>query len=142
MVQALIRVVALGQDDADLEPSIPSIPDDGNVDDLTLDTSGHLITAYTTAVYAGCPGCTRLSTWMHDAYWRTLEYLPWQKRAVAVVIDGWHRVSAAKLIGRPELPAVIADREERELRWLATEANIAHGVPSSELRSAMRSAPT
>lgn len=61
-------------------------------------------------------------------------------QGAAVVIDGWHRVSAAKLIGRPELPAVIVDREERELAWLATEANIAHGVPlkRAEIRNAFR----
>lgn len=63
-------------------PSLPSVPDGMQVDDLTLDASGLTITARTTATRAACPGCGQLSTRVHSAYWRTLKDLPWHDRSV------------------------------------------------------------
>lgn len=50
-------------------------------------------------------------------------------QGVYVVVDGWHRVSAARLIGRLEFPTVLIEHKPHELAWLAVEANRAHGVP-------------
>lgn len=57
-----------------------------------------------------------------------------------VVIDGWHRVHAAKLAGIAALPALLIDPPEAELPWLAAEANLRHGVPlkRSERRNVFR----
>ncbi len=63
-------------------PSLPSVPDGVQVDDLKLDAGGLTITARTIAVEAACPLCGRLSTQVHSSYWRTLDDLPWQDRAV------------------------------------------------------------
>ncbi|HWE75542.1 MAG TPA: hypothetical protein VG328_20450 [Stellaceae bacterium] len=47
-----------------------------------------------------------------------------------VLIDGWHRVGAAESIGRHEIEAVVEPvASERELHWLAAEANVANGLP-------------
>jgi Predicted transcriptional regulators len=56
---------------------------------------------------------------------------------VPVVVDGWHRTTAAKQIGRATLPAHLIEADEKELAWLGVEANRAHGVPlkRSEARS-------
>lgn len=63
-------------------PSLPSVPDGVQVDDLTLDATGVTITARVIAVEAACPRCGRLSSRMHSSYWRTLDDLPWQDRTV------------------------------------------------------------
>jgi len=57
-----------------------------------------------------------------------------------VVIDGWHRVTAARKIGRTTLPAILVENPEHELGWLAAEANLKHGVPlkRGELRNVFR----
>ncbi len=66
-------------------PSLPSVPDGLHVDDLKLDAAGLLINARTTAAEAPCPSCGRSSTRVHSAYWRRIQDLPWQDRAVT-----WH----------------------------------------------------
>ena len=45
-----------------------------------------------------------------------------------VLVDGFHRVAAAKQIGLPSLPAIIADAKLDELLWIAAEANLKHGL--------------
>lgn len=62
-------------------PSLPSVPDGLHVDGLTLDTSGLLITARTTAAQACCRVCGR-SVRVHSRYWRTFDDLPWQDRSM------------------------------------------------------------
>lgn len=63
-------------------PSLPSVPDDLQVDGLTLDTSGLLITARTTAAQGCCRVCGCASVRVHSGYWRTFDGLPWQDRSV------------------------------------------------------------
>ena len=63
-------------------PSLPTVPDGLCVDELTLDPSGLLLLARTTAALAVCPTCGRASSRVHSRYWRTLQDLPWQDRAV------------------------------------------------------------
>lgn len=63
-------------------PSMPSVPDGLHVDDLTLDKTGLLITARTTAAQASCRVCGRASARVHSRYWRTFNDLPWQDRSV------------------------------------------------------------
>ena len=63
-------------------PSMPSVPDGLQVDDLTLDGSVLLITARTTAAQASCRVCGRASARVHSRYWRTFKDLPWQDRSV------------------------------------------------------------
>ena len=63
-------------------PSMPSVPDGLHVDDLTLNETGLLITARTTAAQASCRVCGRASVRVHSRYWRTFKDLPWQDRAV------------------------------------------------------------
>jgi hypothetical protein len=57
-----------------------------------------------------------------------------------VVIDGWHRVKAATRTKQTTLSAVIIEKGEHELAWLAAEANLKHGVPlkASERRNVFR----
>jgi len=57
-----------------------------------------------------------------------------------VVVDGWHRTNAARLIGRPTLLANLIEADERELAWIGAEANSSHGVPlkRSEARNVFR----
>lgn len=63
-------------------PSLPTVPDGLYVDELTLDPSGLLLLARTTAAQAVCPTCGYASSRVHSRYWRTLQDLPWQDRAV------------------------------------------------------------
>ena len=62
--------------------SLPTVPDGLHVDGLTLDPSGLLLLARTTAAQAVCPACGHRSSRVHSRYWRTLQDLPWQDRAV------------------------------------------------------------
>jgi len=48
---------------------------------------------------------------------------------VPMVVDGWHRVNAARSIGLVEISAVLIERPEEELAWCAAEANLKHGTP-------------
>jgi hypothetical protein len=59
---------------------------------------------------------------------------------VPVLVDGWHRVAAHQAIGASHVEAVITEASEREARWLAAEANLAHGLPlkAREVRDAFR----
>lgn len=45
-----------------------------------------------------------------------------------ILLDGWHRVAAARRIGVAALPAMLINRPPTELRWAAAEANAKHGV--------------
>lgn len=63
-------------------PSLPSVPDGVQVDDLTLDAAGLTITARLIAIEAACPRCGCPSSRVHSSYWRTLDDLPWQDRTV------------------------------------------------------------
>ena len=63
-------------------PSLPTVPDGLHVDGLTLDPSGLSLLARTTAAQAICPTCGYSSSRVRSRYWRTLQDLPWQDRAV------------------------------------------------------------
>lgn len=56
--------------------SSPTVPDGLHVDDLTLDPSGLLLLARTTAAQAFCHNCGHTSSRVHSRYWRTLLDLP------------------------------------------------------------------
>lgn len=53
-----------------------------------------------------------------------------------MLIDGWHRVAAARRLGIEELVAIITEGSEDDLRWEAARANLTHGLPlkKKELR--------
>lgn len=59
---------------------------------------------------------------------------------VPVLLDGWHRVAAHQTFGATHVAAIITEASEREARWLAAEANLAHGLPlrAREVRDAFR----
>lgn len=61
---------------------MPTVPDGLHVDELALDPSGLFLLARTTAAQAVCPTCGYASFRIHSRYWRTLQDLPWQDRAV------------------------------------------------------------
>lgn len=46
-----------------------------------------------------------------------------------VVIDGFHRVTAAERAGLRTLPTIIIECTPRQAKWEAAKANMAHGVP-------------
>lgn len=56
------------------------------------------------------------------------------------LVDGWHRVAAAKEIGETEVVAEITEGAEDDLTWTAAQANLAHGLPLKriELRNVLR----
>lgn len=56
------------------------------------------------------------------------------------LVDGWHRVAAAREIGEIEVVAEITEGTEADLIWAAAEANTAHGLPlkKAELRAVLR----
>ena len=53
------------------------------------------------------------------------------QRETFVVVDGWHRVEAAKRLNREKILADVLNIEDRELRTLAFRYNKGHGVPLS-----------
>lgn len=60
---------------------------------------------------------------------------------VFVLIDGWHRVAAAKQEGMTTIGAEIVECPSlAEARWLAAQANLTHGVPlkKKEVREVFR----
>lgn len=63
-------------------PSLRTVPDGLQVDEPTLDPSGLLLPVRTTAALGVCPACGQSSSRVHSRYWRTLQDLPWQDRAV------------------------------------------------------------
>jgi len=56
------------------------------------------------------------------------------------LVDGWHRVAAAREIGETEVVAEITEGTENDLTWAAAQANLAHGLPLKrpELRNVLR----
>jgi hypothetical protein len=52
-----------------------------------------------------------------------------------LLVDGWHRVNAARIAGREEIEAIIITMTHEEAVWAAAGANLRHGLPlkSSEL---------
>ncbi len=45
------------------------------------------------------------------------------------LIDGWHRVAAAKGIGRRDIEAIIVDAPPEQHAWLAARENLKNGLP-------------
>lgn len=45
------------------------------------------------------------------------------------VIDGFHRVAAAKLIGKPKINAVVKKMTREEAKWEGGKENLQHGLP-------------
>ncbi|WP_285689649.1 ParB N-terminal domain-containing protein [Actinoplanes sp. NBRC 103695] len=50
-------------------------------------------------------------------------------RATMRVIDGMHRLAAARLRGEPEIAAVLFDGDDDEAFLLAVRSNVSHGLP-------------
>ncbi|MCK1745915.1 ParB-like nuclease domain-containing protein [Bradyrhizobium sp. 139] len=48
-----------------------------------------------------------------------------------MLIDGWHRITALKRLGRPYVDAEIEPMTRDDARWAASIANAKHGVPLS-----------
>lgn len=46
-----------------------------------------------------------------------------------VLVDGWHRLAAAKQLRRTDVVATIEDMNEKEAEWAAALANTTHGQP-------------
>jgi ParB-like chromosome segregation protein Spo0J len=46
-----------------------------------------------------------------------------------MLVDGWHRLAAAKRLERETIRATVEDMTEDEARWAAAEANTTHGLP-------------
>lgn len=57
-----------------------------------------------------------------------------------MLVDGWHRLEAARKLGEPLITAEITIGTEADLQWAAAEANLAHGLPlkKAELRNVFR----
>lgn len=53
-----------------------------------------------------------------------------------VLVDGFHRVEAMRRVGIISTEALVAEATRTEARWMAAEANLAHGLPlkPSEVR--------
>lgn len=56
------------------------------------------------------------------------------------LVDGWHRLEAAKLNGETFIDASVSDMAEDAARWAAAQANLTHGLPlkRSEVRNVFR----
>lgn len=56
------------------------------------------------------------------------------------LVDGWHRLEAAKLNGETFIEATVCDMSETAARWAAAQANLRHGLPlkSGERRAVFR----
>lgn len=57
-------------------PSLPTVHVGLHVDGLTLDPTGLVLFARTTAAQAVCPACGHRSSRVHSRYYRTLRDLP------------------------------------------------------------------
>jgi hypothetical protein len=57
-----------------------------------------------------------------------------------LLVDGWHRIEALKLLGRYDVPAWVFPATEEEARWEAARANLTHGLPlkAREVRNVFR----
>lgn len=64
-------------------------------------------------------------------------------RPVYIVIDGWHRVAAARSLGKTQIEAEVVEMETPgdldEMRWLAVVGNLRHGqkLTNAEKRKAI-----
>ena len=45
-----------------------------------------------------------------------------------MLVDGWHRLAAAKRLERERIAAVVEDMTEDQAKWAAAEANTTHGL--------------
>ena len=56
-----------------------------------------------------------------------------------VLLDGFHRVEAARAAGVEELPAVVIETTEEQAAWIAAKANTSNGLPlkSKEYRNVL-----
>lgn len=45
------------------------------------------------------------------------------------LVDGWHRLEAARVNGESSVGAVVSDMTEAEAQWAAAQANLTHGLP-------------
>lgn len=56
------------------------------------------------------------------------------------LVDGWHRLKAAKLNGETFICAEVADMSEEQAQWAAARANLSHGLPlkAGEVRTVFR----
>lgn len=61
-------------------------------------------------------------------------------RGVLLLVDGWHRVAAAREAGRYEVEAEVSAGSLEDAAWLAARANMANGLPMSgrDVREAFR----
>lgn len=46
-----------------------------------------------------------------------------------MLVDGWHRLTAANRLDREHIWAVVEDMTEDQARWAAADANTTHGLP-------------
>jgi ParB-like nuclease domain len=46
-----------------------------------------------------------------------------------MLVDGWHRLAAAKKLERSTIMAIVEDMTEQDARWAAADANTTHGLP-------------
>jgi hypothetical protein len=53
------------------------------------------------------------------------------QKGTNIVVDGWHRLEAARRLDLKDVLVEVVDVEDRELRALAYKCNRAHGVPLS-----------
>lgn len=56
------------------------------------------------------------------------------------LVDGWHRLAAAKFNGATDIEATVCDMSESAAQWAAAQANLTHGLPlkNRELRPVFR----
>jgi ParB-like chromosome segregation protein Spo0J len=52
-----------------------------------------------------------------------------QVKGTLILVDGWHRLTAAKLAGKQRINANVIEASEAEAAWLAVQANLKHGLP-------------
>jgi hypothetical protein len=45
-----------------------------------------------------------------------------------LLVGGWHRVAAAKAVGRDTIEAIVLDAPMEALRWIAAQDNMTHGL--------------
>jgi transposase-like protein len=50
-------------------------------------------------------------------------------KGALMLVDGWHRLYAAKQLKRDSIRATVEDMSEDQARWAAAEANTTHGLP-------------
>ena len=107
-------------------PSLPTVPDGLHVDELTLDPSGLLLLARTTAAQGVCPACGQRSSRVHSRYWRTLQDLPWQDRAVMWRVEV-RRFRCSHCPGRifvERIPGLMGSKARRTTRLAKAQTEI------------------